>query len=162
MICFFSVRDNIYLSIFPVLIFENTGSYVAYKFSRFRAWNVIERPSTARFQISPLKHCTKATEGTSKFYQGQNKRFLVNAAAGQPLDSEPGAYTEKSVWNSAKDALDAFYRFSRPHTVIGTVSLLDMRASPIQLFVLISFRLQFNNTVIFSDSFLRGSLDFFL
>ncbi|PON92366.1 Prenyltransferase [Trema orientale] len=45
--------------------------------------------------------------------------FLANAT-GQPLESEPGAYTPKSVRNPIIDALDAFYRFSRPHTVIGT------------------------------------------
>lgn len=114
-----------------VPIFVNTGSYVAHSVSRFRAWNVIERHSTARFQPSPLKHCTKGTGKTSIFHQRQNKRLLVNAAAGQPLESEPPAYTPKSVGNSAKDALDAFYRFSRPHTVIGTVSFKFNRASPI-------------------------------
>ncbi|XP_062093920.1 homogentisate phytyltransferase 1, chloroplastic-like [Humulus lupulus] len=50
-----------------------------------------------------------------------NKRFLVNAADGQPLESEP-----KNVLNSVKDSLDAFYRFSRPHAVIGTYCFLSI------------------------------------
>ena len=45
----------------------------------------------------------------------------MNAASEQSLESDPGAYRPKSIWDSPKNALDAFYRFSRPHTVIGTV-----------------------------------------
>ncbi|XP_062113072.1 homogentisate phytyltransferase 1, chloroplastic-like [Humulus lupulus] len=61
--------------------------------------------------LHQLKHCIE----TSISYQRPNKRFLVNATDGQPLESEP-----KNVLNSVKDSLDAFYRFSQPHTVIGT------------------------------------------
>ncbi|OWM86996.1 hypothetical protein CDL15_Pgr016033 [Punica granatum] len=52
--------------------------------------------------------------------QRSNKTHSVNAASGQPLESEPGAYSPNNSWNSLKNAADAFYRFSRPHTVIGT------------------------------------------
>ncbi|WOK92677.1 putative homogentisate phytyltransferase 1, chloroplastic [Canna indica] len=45
----------------------------------------------------------------------------VNATSGQPLESQPEAYNCTSRWNTALASLDAFYRFSRPHTVIGTV-----------------------------------------
>lgn len=45
------------------------------------------------------------------------ERFLVHASSEHPLESQPS----KSPWNSVHDAVDAFYRFSRPHTVIGTV-----------------------------------------
>ncbi|XP_062102245.1 homogentisate phytyltransferase 1, chloroplastic-like [Humulus lupulus] len=91
--------------------FENAGSNAAYNVSRFIAWNVREKHCCAGLQPSSLKHCIE----TSISYQRPNKRFLVNAADGQPLESEP-----KNVLNSVKDSLDAFYRFSRPHTVIGT------------------------------------------
>ncbi|KAJ7955802.1 Homogentisate phytyltransferase 1, chloroplastic [Quillaja saponaria] len=40
--------------------------------------------------------------------------------SGQSFESDPGAYDSKSIWNNVKNVLDAFYRFSRPHTVIGT------------------------------------------
>ncbi|KAM6574172.1 hypothetical protein CsatA_022499 [Cannabis sativa] len=93
---------------------EFPGSYVAYNVSRLRVWKVRENTCSAVFQPSSLKHCAKGSE-TFVFYQRPNERFLVKAAGGQPLESEP-----KNDMNSAKDALDAFYRFSRPHTVIGT------------------------------------------
>lgn len=44
-------------------------------------------------------------------------RFLVHASSEHPLESQPS----KSPWDSVNDAVDAFYRFSRPHTIIGTV-----------------------------------------
>lgn len=57
----------------------------------------------------------------STIYQENNAKFLVHAASGQPFESESGAYNPESTSKSVKNALDAFYRFSRPHTVIGTV-----------------------------------------
>nr|ALR81010.1 homogentisate phytyltransferase [Artocarpus lacucha] len=97
-----------------------SGSYVSHSPSSFSEWNVIERRCTARFQHALPKHCTKGTREASTFYHGQNKRLLVNATAGHPLESEPGATSSKNAWNSTKGALGVFYRFSRPHTVIGT------------------------------------------
>ncbi|XP_051148991.1 homogentisate phytyltransferase 1, chloroplastic-like [Andrographis paniculata] len=46
-----------------------------------------------------------------------NFKCLVKSTPGHPLESEPSG----SPWKSVQLALDAFYRFSRPHTVIGTV-----------------------------------------
>lgn len=45
----------------------------------------------------------------------------VNATSEQPLDAQPEAYSYTNWWKSSIASLDAFYRFSRPHTVIGTV-----------------------------------------
>ena len=55
------------------------------------------------------------------FHQSQNKKFVASATSEQPLESDPGAYHDNNPWKSVPDAFDAFYRFSRPHTVIGTV-----------------------------------------
>jgi len=49
-------------------------------------------------------------------YPKHKSRFRVNATAGQPE-----AFDSNSKQKSFRDSLDAFYRFSRPHTVIGTV-----------------------------------------
>jgi len=49
---------------------------------------------------------------------------LVVAFAGRPLETGPEAYRPKGYWDTLKNFADAFYRFSRPHTVIGTVSFL--------------------------------------
>lgn len=87
-------------------MFENIGSYGVGSVSKCRAWKV------------------KGIGERSTFYQRQNKTWLVNAASGHPLESDPGAYNQKSVWDSVKSGFDAFYRFSRPHTVIGTVKFV--------------------------------------
>ncbi|XP_010467734.1 PREDICTED: homogentisate phytyltransferase 1, chloroplastic [Camelina sativa] len=49
-------------------------------------------------------------------YPKHKSRFRVNATASQPEAFEPNSKPK-----SFRDSLDAFYRFSRPHTVIGTV-----------------------------------------
>ncbi|CAA2991706.1 homogentisate phytyltransferase 1, chloroplastic [Olea europaea subsp. europaea] len=46
----------------------------------------------------------------------RTSKYLVNATSENSHESEPS----KSHWRSIQHALDAFYRFSRPHTVIGT------------------------------------------
>ena len=48
-----------------------------------------------------------------------DSKYVVNSASGHPLESEPS----KNPLDQVKQAFDAFYRFSRPHTVIGTVML---------------------------------------
>ncbi|XP_047952348.1 homogentisate phytyltransferase 1, chloroplastic-like isoform X3 [Salvia hispanica] len=45
-----------------------------------------------------------------------DSKYVVNSASGHPLESEPS----KNPLDQVKQAFDAFYRFSRPHTVIGT------------------------------------------
>lgn len=56
--------------------------------------------------------------------QKRNREWIVNAASGQPLESGPGSFNSGPSWDSVKHSVDAFYRFSRPHTVIGTVKCL--------------------------------------
>lgn len=58
-------------------------------------------------------------ESSLLVYPKHKSRFRVNATAGQPEAFDP-----KSKRNSFRDSLDVFYRFSRPHTVIGTVRFL--------------------------------------
>ncbi|XXG51590.1 hypothetical protein AAC387_Pa03g0123 [Persea americana] len=54
------------------------------------------------------------------FCQRSRKQLIGNATSGQPLGSEPEAFSTKGTWETVQTFLDAFYRFSRPHTVIGT------------------------------------------
>ncbi|CAK7337552.1 unnamed protein product [Dovyalis caffra] len=99
-----------------VLIAAINGSIGAVQVSRYRARKILERQYVVRFQ----RHhngCSKK----STIYEENNAKFLVHAASGHPLESEPGAYNPESASKPVKNALDAFYRFSRPHTVIGTV-----------------------------------------
>ncbi|KAL9254738.1 Homogentisate phytyltransferase 1, chloroplastic-like protein [Drosera capensis] len=61
------------------------------------------------------------------------RSHLLVAFSGRTLDSGSDSYNPKSSWDSLKSVIDAFYRFSRPHTVIGTalsiisVSLLAVK-----------------------------------
>ncbi|XP_042442014.1 probable homogentisate phytyltransferase 1, chloroplastic isoform X1 [Zingiber officinale] len=60
-----------------------------------------------------------------------NDLIHANATSGHPLGSQPEAHNRLKL---ALSAIDAFYRFSRPHTVIGTamsivsVSLLSVES----------------------------------
>ncbi|GAV89667.1 UbiA domain-containing protein, partial [Cephalotus follicularis] len=92
----------------------------ALQVSNCRAWNILERLYVVRFQQRIMKHCVGGVGKRYSFYQNRNASLLVCATAGHPLESEPEAHNSKSTCESGKNALDAFYRFSRPHTVIGT------------------------------------------
>lgn len=72
-----------------------------------------------------LKHHIRGAKDRSIYHQKIKIKHLANAASGHPLQSnQPDDYKPKSPLNSVINALDAFYRFSRPHTVIGTVKFL--------------------------------------
>uniref|UniRef100_A0A7N0TGJ3 Uncharacterized protein n=1 Tax=Kalanchoe fedtschenkoi TaxID=63787 RepID=A0A7N0TGJ3_KALFE len=72
-----------------------------------------------------------------------NHKFLVKGTSGRPL--EPSR--SKSIWDSAKNVINAFYRFSRPHTVKGTI-----------LGVLSMSLLAIENVFDFSPRFIMGVL----
>ncbi|KAJ0030537.1 hypothetical protein Pint_14087 [Pistacia integerrima] len=84
------------------------SSCVGVRVSRSKSWNILE------------KSRVRAIERRSTFHQRNNPKFLANSASGNPLDCEPEAYKPKSVSDTVTKAIDAFYRFSRPHTIIGT------------------------------------------
>ncbi|XP_061360431.1 homogentisate phytyltransferase 1, chloroplastic-like [Gastrolobium bilobum] len=91
------------------------SSYVI-KASWYKTEKVQNEYPNVRPQQYNLKHHYK---GGSKS-QECARNCVVNAASGQSFESEPQDHDSRSIWGSFKDALDAFYRFSRPHTVIGT------------------------------------------
>ncbi|KAF8035255.1 hypothetical protein BT93_C1319 [Corymbia citriodora subsp. variegata] len=65
--------------------------------------------------------------------RGRNREWIVNAASGQPLESGPGEFNSGHIWDSIKNAVDAFYRFSRPHTVVGTaLSIISVSLLAVQ------------------------------
>lgn len=105
-------------------MFENIGSYGVGSVSRCRDWKTMEKYCMGRSQQHLLKHYVKGIGKRSTLYQRQNRTWLVDAATGHPFESDSGAYNPKSIWDSFKDGFNAFYRFSRPHTVIGTVKFI--------------------------------------
>ncbi|XP_050219043.1 homogentisate phytyltransferase 1, chloroplastic isoform X2 [Mercurialis annua] len=87
--------------------------------SRCKAWSFMERYSL-KSQRQCMKHHLRCNEEKSTVYKKNDASFLVHAASGQPLESEPEAHITENTAKHVHSALDAFYRFSRPHTVIGT------------------------------------------
>ena len=107
LIIFFSMKCN--------------GSSIDTQASRFRTWNMSEKYYPIKLQRGLVAHQVARSNEISTVYQSCRAKHIVNATSGQPLESEPGAYHPKNHWKSMQDGLNAFYRFSRPHTVIGTV-----------------------------------------
>lgn len=103
----------------PVWILE-TGTYVKVNILRGKAWNILERCSIVKSHCPQIvhQHCRVAKRST--FNKSDSKRFLVNATSGH-IEPESDAYKRNNTSNPVTNAIDAFYRFSRPHTVIGTV-----------------------------------------
>ncbi|KAH9805867.1 homogentisate phytyltransferase 1 [Citrus sinensis] len=104
---------------FPIL--QITGFYKGLQVSRCKVWNIIDRTSVVKLERHHLKHHIRGAKDRSIYHQKIKIKHLANAASGHPLQSnQPDDYKPKSPLNSVINALDAFYRFSRPHTVIGT------------------------------------------
>ncbi|ESR66571.1 homogentisate phytyltransferase 1 [Citrus sinensis] len=104
---------------FPIL--QITGFYKGLQVSRCKVWNIIDRTTVVKLERYHLKHHIRGAKDRSIYHQKIKIKHLANAASGHPLQSnQPDDYKPKSPLNSVINALDAFYRFSRPHTVIGT------------------------------------------
>ncbi|KAI3932613.1 hypothetical protein MKW98_012584 [Papaver atlanticum] len=86
--------------------------------SRSRARNVLSNYSSGSSQRYPISHFVKSSD---EFNGRSCKNGPVNAASGQSLESEPEeSGNSKSTQKPLQTAIGIFYRFSRPHTVIGT------------------------------------------
>ncbi|KAF7147687.1 hypothetical protein RHSIM_Rhsim03G0265200 [Rhododendron simsii] len=89
-------------------------------FPRCRVRNMLEKYHTVKLQRGLVAQHIARNNEISSAYQSRSAKHIANAASSQPLESEPEAYHPKNPRESMQDALNAFYRFSRPHTVIGT------------------------------------------
>ncbi|XP_021723434.1 homogentisate phytyltransferase 1, chloroplastic-like [Chenopodium quinoa] len=88
--------------------------------SKFKEWSLIEGICNVRYQRQLVENHTITGQRKHMLSPTYSRKRLVVACHGQSLESEPNAYEPKNIWNSIINFLDAFYRFSRPHTVIGT------------------------------------------
>ncbi|XP_020672844.1 probable homogentisate phytyltransferase 1, chloroplastic isoform X2 [Dendrobium catenatum] len=69
-----------------------------------------------------------------RFTRSNGWRHL-NATSEHSLEPEPEAYTFMKLWNILLSSLNVFYRFSRPHTVIGTaLSIVSVSVLSIEKF----------------------------
>ncbi|KDP35378.1 hypothetical protein JCGZ_10362 [Jatropha curcas] len=106
---------------------HSRSSVAAFGDSRCRTCNILQRYYVPKFQRHRVKHYLRHSLEKSTVYQKNDSSFLVHAASGQPFEPQPEAYNPKSASKSVLNAIDAFYRFSRPHTVIGTaLSILSV------------------------------------
>lgn len=87
---------------------------------RCQAWNIVESYSVMNCRQHLVMQHAGGFNNNLSLYRRGNTKHLVNAASKQPLESEPVAYQPKGLQESLQDASNAFYKFSRPHTVIGT------------------------------------------
>lgn len=79
--------------------------------------------SSRRTQGPSLYHSQKFFDWKSSYCRIPHQSLCTSInASGQQLQSEPEAHDSASIWRAISASLDAFYRFSRPHTVIGTVN----------------------------------------
>ncbi|XP_071911319.1 homogentisate phytyltransferase 1, chloroplastic-like isoform X2 [Coffea arabica] len=85
-----------------------------------KRWNNLEKQLAVIPKRRLLMSQHVGSDSSQKFvafcWKGSDK-YLVNAVSEHPFESEPS----NSPLKSLQASLDAFYRFSRPHTVIGTV-----------------------------------------
>lgn len=79
------------------------------------------RCRVGRSQGCLANHLLGQTHGKSTYHGRLHERSYINATSGDSIGSEPPkAYDSASAWKSILSSFNAFYRFSRPHTVIGT------------------------------------------
>lgn len=78
--------------------------------------------SSQRTQGPTLHHHQKFFDWKSSYCRISHRSLNTSVnASGQQLQSEPETHDSTTIWRAISSSLDAFYRFSRPHTVIGTV-----------------------------------------
>ncbi|XP_062178728.1 probable homogentisate phytyltransferase 1, chloroplastic isoform X2 [Phragmites australis] len=77
--------------------------------------------SSQRTQGHTLYHCQKFFIWKLSYYMISHRSINSSVnASGQQLQSEPEAHDSANIWRAISSSIDAFYRFSRPHTIIGT------------------------------------------
>ncbi|KAF7104304.1 hypothetical protein CFC21_105210 [Triticum aestivum] len=67
-----------------------------------------------------INHCKKFLDWKYSNHRISHQSINTSAKAGQSLQPETEAHDPASFWKPISSSLDAFYRFSRPHTIIGT------------------------------------------
>ncbi|KAG8372360.1 hypothetical protein BUALT_Bualt12G0058000 [Buddleja alternifolia] len=116
---------------FPItaeLCSQPEGSHVAANVLKYKAFNNTGKlyaiPIKFRFKQRNLlqQHVRRIDEriGTlSTLNSKHGSKYVANSVSEHSLESEPS----KSPWRSVQDAVDAFYRFSRPHTALSIISV---------------------------------------
>lgn len=99
------------------------GSHIAGHVLKCKAFSNVERlyaiPMRLRVKRQNLmqQHVKNIGQRRITLNPRRDLQYIVKSTSEHSLESEPS----KSPWSSVQQAFEAFYRFSRPHTVIGTV-----------------------------------------
>ncbi|NP_001291355.1 probable homogentisate phytyltransferase 1, chloroplastic [Elaeis guineensis] len=97
------------------------GCCVPTQYSINQACVTTLRCRVGRSQGCLANHLLRQTHGKSTYHGRLHECSHINATSGDSIESEPPkAYDSTSAWKSILSSLNAFYRFSRPHTIIGT------------------------------------------
>lgn len=123
--CFF-FSWNWYNSIGFLINFNQLIYWAAGQVLKCKGWNNQENQVAvsmiSKRQLLMHPHVGSINERFVAFNRKESDKYLVNAASEHPFESEPSNSPLKALQGS----LDAFYRFSRPHTVIGTVRFKEL------------------------------------
>ncbi|KAJ4828171.1 hypoxanthine-guanine phosphoribosyltransferase [Turnera subulata] len=98
---------------------HSPGPIEAVSVYRYQARTILGKCLAMKMPRHHMNYGIRTTK-RSAIYPENDVKFLARAASGQPLESDPGSDSPSSTSKSLKTVVDAFYRFSRPHTVIGT------------------------------------------
>nr|AUY61993.1 homogentisate phytyltransferase [Cymbidium sinense] len=112
---------------------------------RLLSYPALSRGCCSRHQYLVQQKCRQKWAAgcpTNKHIESTVARFTrssswkhVNATSGHSLDPEPEAYSVMKLWDFLLSSLDAFCRFSRPHTVIGTaLSIVSVSVLSVEKF----------------------------
>ncbi|PPD88563.1 hypothetical protein GOBAR_DD14490 [Gossypium barbadense] len=104
----FAGSTHIHLS----AVLDLRDSSIRVQVPTYKSYNLV-----GNFYTKRIQHRARGILETSTVFQKSNTKFLVNATSGHPLESEPKAYPN-TPWNSAKNALDAFYSSYNAYTSI--------------------------------------------
>ncbi|XP_059286050.1 homogentisate phytyltransferase 1, chloroplastic isoform X2 [Lycium ferocissimum] len=112
-----------------------TSSHAIVRALKCKAWKRPEKHYSTSMKLQrqymTQDHVRGSDGSIIAAHEKLKERFLVHASSEHPLESQPS----KSPWNSVHDAVDAFYRFSRPHTIIGTaLSIISVSLLAIEKF----------------------------
>ncbi|RAL46484.1 hypothetical protein DM860_004763 [Cuscuta australis] len=107
-------------SLVSPLFRHHSDSYRIPQVSKWKTWNgraqYLEMPMHFQRRLSTEQHHRSSAGSINSFRSRLKARFTVNASSDHPLEFESSNNPLKSI----QGTVDAFYRFSRPHTVIGT------------------------------------------
>ncbi|XP_068652853.1 probable homogentisate phytyltransferase 1, chloroplastic [Aristolochia californica] len=112
-----SLRASPSISFAPLS--ASRGSRISLQYSNRESSKVVRGSRGVALQGCLLNHHIESKFGKPVFFLSQ-KKSCINAVSKHPLGSEPEAYGSKSAWTEIQTSLDVFYRFTRPHTIIGT------------------------------------------